>query len=843
MARLSIDPRKSKILLIGASRFPEDPDLKDLEGVIGNIERLKKVLTDKRILGFLEENIVELIDPQKSTFEKELNKIGKHATDTIIVYYSGHGIREDEQLYLTCVDSVMEDIYVTGVSIKRVKKLIKKSKAKKRILILDCCHSGKAINVDMGGSEEANYYEFEEMEGTLTLASSPANRISVAKEGHELTEFTKEFVGILEEGLPTGKPTLSIPEIADKIKATFRNRRKANGERIYPPEVGGTLISSNFGFVWNMRFRIFEEIYQKGDQYFELEEYQLAQNEYEKALEFIEPGLARTEVENKISAVRSLRQAEQEFLAKNYLKASQLLDRFIKSLSGGTIKGKLRSKLREYEPVVNKYLDEELKCNFQEEKYLRLKSTYENFQQIYKQLETRYHDLIRQTDQKIEIEKLLDRGDDLYHNKHYLEAKTEFEKCLIIADDQRVRDWIKKCNAALDEAEANLFNLAKEKKSAELYHIFLDQYPASKAKNTVESLLAAKEDDIWERIRSSREIENFYQYLDQFPEGKFNKEAEVRIQEIKRRELKVNDSFHWQIVKNIDSPDSYQFFIDTFPDSNFSQEAGTRQEVLREQKKEQKIRISEAQRQTLKADFDQKLERQTNSAVEAFASKIENDVWNLAKNGTSVQSLEIYQRLYPKGKYGSQAQKLAKQKKRASGKKLLQNLGIPVIAFALGAILIYSLGISRTVKTTPGPGQEDLYFQICREIHTTQVYKAYLQKYPEGTYADSANYYLSAMEAHTPVQPKPDRKELYAWTDAAWEAAVTADFEAIDKYKEKYAANSSLSHLVLAMEERLTFELGKQAFNNGQDKSSLRYYKTHYPDGFYSKEVERLLAR
>jgi HEAT repeat protein len=64
-------------------------------------------------------------------------------SDVLLVHFSGHAIF-DEQLYLLCNNTDINDIFTTALEINTIKTLLKRSKARYKLLILDCCHAAGA---------------------------------------------------------------------------------------------------------------------------------------------------------------------------------------------------------------------------------------------------------------------------------------------------------------------------------------------------------------------------------------------------------------------------------------------------------------------------------------------------------------------------------------------------------------------------------------------------------------------------------------------------------------------------------------------------------------------------
>lgn len=63
-------------------------------------------------------------------------------TDTLILYWSGHGDRIYEEGYLVCSDSRADDVIDDKISMKELANTINNTKAKAVVVIVDCCYSG-----------------------------------------------------------------------------------------------------------------------------------------------------------------------------------------------------------------------------------------------------------------------------------------------------------------------------------------------------------------------------------------------------------------------------------------------------------------------------------------------------------------------------------------------------------------------------------------------------------------------------------------------------------------------------------------------------------------------------
>lgn len=99
--------------------------------------------------------------------------------DTLLVYFSGHGVSIDDRGYLVPIDAQQMQ---SGqlVSIAELRQILRVSKAARRVMILDACHSGG----EKSGAESVMTKSFEnaikaDSEGIVTLASCRSGEISL----------------------------------------------------------------------------------------------------------------------------------------------------------------------------------------------------------------------------------------------------------------------------------------------------------------------------------------------------------------------------------------------------------------------------------------------------------------------------------------------------------------------------------------------------------------------------------------------------------------------------------------------------------------------------------------
>jgi hypothetical protein len=214
------DTSTSRVILIGTSDYEHEDDFPRLPAVHANLVGLENALTDPRLGVFARETVTVVDNPDSpASLMRRLSRVAREAEDTLLVYYAGHGaIGWDDGLFLTVRESESQQITVSGVSYELVRSAIRESPAKTRIVILDCCFSGRAIGA-MSSSQAAQHGLT--IDGATIITSSEPNKTSRSLPGERYTGFTGELISVLTE--PSGDE-LSVSEIYRPLTAALAKR-------------------------------------------------------------------------------------------------------------------------------------------------------------------------------------------------------------------------------------------------------------------------------------------------------------------------------------------------------------------------------------------------------------------------------------------------------------------------------------------------------------------------------------------------------------------------------------------------------------------------------------------
>lgn len=227
------DPARSSAVLVGVSKYHH---LEDLPSVQNNLEALRAHLTDPERWGLPPENCSVLhqpasVDDVVDSLQREAEKV----SDTLLFYFAGHGLIDDhneEELYLALPHAARDRAHRTAVPYSWLRREVLKAEgAKRKIVILDCCYSGRALGRWMDGGDTDVPPDLFDIYGACVLTATARTRRALAPSGEKFTAFTGELITLLEEGVPAGPELLDMDTLYRNIEHRLRVRDRPRPER------------------------------------------------------------------------------------------------------------------------------------------------------------------------------------------------------------------------------------------------------------------------------------------------------------------------------------------------------------------------------------------------------------------------------------------------------------------------------------------------------------------------------------------------------------------------------------------------------------------------------------
>ncbi|GLZ80192.1 hypothetical protein Afil01_49990 [Actinorhabdospora filicis] len=196
-------PERSSVVLMGTSVYT-DPRVPSLPAVAANLAELRAALT-----GLFGEAVRTLAEPALTDLA-DIARSARSGSDTFVFYYAGHGfIGSDGRLYLGLRETDTDMPAFTALPYERIAQIIRDSPARDKVVILDCCFSGRALKGTMSPTPLAT----ADTAGTWVLTASSSTAMAFAPVGERLTAFTGALVEILRQGVDNGEPVIRVGDL------------------------------------------------------------------------------------------------------------------------------------------------------------------------------------------------------------------------------------------------------------------------------------------------------------------------------------------------------------------------------------------------------------------------------------------------------------------------------------------------------------------------------------------------------------------------------------------------------------------------------------------------------
>ena len=199
-------PEELRAALVIAISSYQDPDLRQLRAPAHDADDLAEVLGDPRIGAF---TVTRVIDQDERQVRREIDVFlsSRRIGDLAVVYLSCHGLLDRRgRLYFAAADTVRSQLGSTGILSAWLLDQLDDCRARRQVLILDCCFSGAFAR----GSKGVADLDLERRlaghgRGRAVLTASRAGEYSF--EGQALPDAGvagSVFTAGLVEGLRTG---------------------------------------------------------------------------------------------------------------------------------------------------------------------------------------------------------------------------------------------------------------------------------------------------------------------------------------------------------------------------------------------------------------------------------------------------------------------------------------------------------------------------------------------------------------------------------------------------------------------------------------------------------------
>src|SRR5450631_3215863 len=185
--------------LVGNDTFPKDPSIPPLHFTQNDAREFAEVLEDPETCGFETRLYLNRSSQEVLTGLEQMS--GElEQDDTLLFYYSGHGKLRGNELCLVSNESTTKSLGATSIRTRLVLEYLQGSLARRRILILDCCHSGAVASVFKAVDSKSALDGLADSFGSYILTASTTIELAEEREKDGHGVFTKALIDCLREG-------------------------------------------------------------------------------------------------------------------------------------------------------------------------------------------------------------------------------------------------------------------------------------------------------------------------------------------------------------------------------------------------------------------------------------------------------------------------------------------------------------------------------------------------------------------------------------------------------------------------------------------------------------------
>lgn len=235
-------------LLIGVSQY--GAGFSQLSAATNDVKAMQRVFQRPDMGDF--DEVVLLIDPDTREMGIAIENLfgGRNRDDLLVLYFSGHGIKDENgNLYLANRATLKNDrgglIRSTAIAARFVQEIMSDSRARRQVVILDCCFSG-AFAEGLVAKDDSSIDIRSQLggEGRVILTSSTSTQYSFEQQGSDLSIYTRYLV----EGIETGAADLddddviSVDELHEYASIRVQRAAPAMKPEIYTVKEGYKII-------------------------------------------------------------------------------------------------------------------------------------------------------------------------------------------------------------------------------------------------------------------------------------------------------------------------------------------------------------------------------------------------------------------------------------------------------------------------------------------------------------------------------------------------------------------------------------------------------------------------
>jgi hypothetical protein len=216
----------SRAVLVGVSEYAEFPVIRAAHN---SLLAMRDLLSDRALCGWPPGRITVIPDPVSAAgLAAQVADLAEDTTGVFLLYYVGHGVLSARgELCLTVTSTRPTRPKITGLAWADVADVLRTCPARVRLVILDCCFAGQAIEA-LAVAGSPGVADISHVQGVYTLTATTRNHTAHVPPPDQqhlaCTSFTGELRDLIRAGIP-GKPScLTLGDIYPVLRARLLAR-------------------------------------------------------------------------------------------------------------------------------------------------------------------------------------------------------------------------------------------------------------------------------------------------------------------------------------------------------------------------------------------------------------------------------------------------------------------------------------------------------------------------------------------------------------------------------------------------------------------------------------------
>ena len=209
----------SRAVLVGNSTFTDHRKLGDIPAA-GCLAAMTQLLTSD-LCGWPPERVSVIPDAAApSDLAMKVLQAVRDVRGVLLLYYVGHGLRTyDGQLALAVrdTDADPEAVPHTALLYQNLARIMQRSSATTKLVILDCC-TAELANKATAGLQSPSLADAYPVDGLYCIFAAQENMPAMFPLGANLTYFTETFTDTIRDGIPGQAADLRLDQIYTEVR-------------------------------------------------------------------------------------------------------------------------------------------------------------------------------------------------------------------------------------------------------------------------------------------------------------------------------------------------------------------------------------------------------------------------------------------------------------------------------------------------------------------------------------------------------------------------------------------------------------------------------------------------